>query len=194
MEAGTALTRLKSGNERFVSGALASMTERESLEAPIAILLACSDAKVPPEMVFDQVLGDLYVVRVPGNVAAPAQIADIEHAAQSFGTRLVVVLGHSGCDAVKATLTQLRLPEEERDESLAATVERIRPAVAELLESAIAGDEAALLAAAIESNTLAAVEHLLHDSDVLESHQQSGGLAIVGAVYDLGSGKVSFFE
>ncbi len=194
MEAGTALARLRSGNERFVTGALASMTARESLPAPIAIVLGCADSKVPPEMVFDQVLGDLHVVRVPGNVAAPAQIAEIEHAAQTFGTRLVVVLGHSGCDAVEATLAELRLPAEERDEGLAVTVERIRPAVAELLESAIAGDEAALLAAAVESNVLAAVEHLLHDSDVLESHQQSGGLAIVGAVYDLESGKVSFFE
>ncbi len=194
MEAGTALTRLKSGNKRFVSGELEPMVGREPAPAPVAIVLGCADAKVPPEMVFDQLLGDLYVVRVPGNVAAPAEISEIEQAAEKFGTRLVVVLGHSGCDAVRGTLEQLRLPESEREDSQAAAVVRIGPAVSDLLDSKIAEDESALLAAATEANTLAAVEHLLHDTDVLESQMQSGGLAIVGAVYDLESGKVSFFE
>jgi len=194
MDAGTALARLKSGNERFVKGELAAMAGREPASSPVAVVLACSDAKVPPEMVFDQVLGDLYTVRDAGNVAGPEQIVMIEKAAQDTGARLLVVLGHSGCDAVQATLDQLRLPEEERDEALAPVVSRIAPAVSELLSSKLAEDEAALLAAAVESNTLAAVEHLLHDSDFLESHMQSGGLAIVGAVYDLDTGKVSFFE
>ncbi len=194
MDAGTALARLKSGNERFVRGELAAVAGREPAASPVAVVLACSDAKVPPEMVFDQVLGDLYTVRDAGNVAGPEQIVAIEKAARDTGARLLVVLGHSGCDAVQATLDQLRLPEEERDMTLAPVVARIAPAVRELLSSKLAEDDAALLAAAVESNTLAAVEHLLHDSDFLESHMQSGGLAIVGAVYDLETGKVSFFE
>lgn len=194
MDAGTALERLKSGNERFVKGALAPVEGRTAEASPVAIVLGSTDAKVPPEMVFDQSLGDLYVVRDPGNVAAPEQILTIERAAQDTGARLLVVLGHSGCEAVQATLDQLRLPEDERNDAIAATVSRIEPAVSDLLSSKLAEDEEALLAAAVEANTLASVEHLMHDSELLESHVQSGGLAIVGAVYDLASGKVSFFE
>lgn len=194
MDAGTALERLKAGNKRFVTGALAPVEGRTAEASPVAIVLGSTDAKVPPEMVFDQTLGDLYVVRDPGNVAAPEQILTIERAARETGAKLLVVLGHSGCEAVQATLNQLRLPQDERDESIAATVSRIEPAVSELLSSKLAEDEEALLAAAVEANTLASVEHLMHDSELLESHVQSGGLAIVGAVFDLASGKASFFE
>lgn len=202
IDAATALQRLKEGNVRFVRGELdveklASPGRRSTLtgeQAPFAIVLGCSDSRVPAEIVFDQGLGDLFVIRVAGNVVAPSQIASIEYAAERFGTRLVVVLGHSSCGAVEATLEQLRQPDESRSVDLSSIVGRIGPSVEELLQSAIADDEQSLVAAAVEANTLASVEALLHGSEMLESQVASGGLRIVGALYSLENGTVTFYE
>lgn len=202
IDAAAALTRLKEGNARFVLGdldteKLSSPGRRSKLtgeQAPFAIVLGCSDSRVPAEIVFDQGLGDLFVIRVAGNVVAPSQIASIEYAAEMFGTRLVVVLGHSSCGAVQATLEQLRQPSESRSPHLSSIVGRIRPSVEELLDSAVASDEQALVAAAVEANTLASVEALLHGSEILESLVASGGLRIIGALYSLQDGTVTFYE
>lgn len=202
IDAASALDRLKTGNARFVRGELdleklSSPARRSQLsgeQAPFAIVLGCSDSRVPAEIVFDQGLGDLFVIRVAGNVVAPSQIASIEYAAEMFGTRLVVVLGHSSCGAVQATLEQLRQPDENRSEQLSSIVGRIRPSVEELLESAVVDDEQALVAAAVESNILASVEALLHGSEMLESQVASGGLRIIGALYSLEDGTVTFYE
>ena len=202
VDAQEALTRLKQGNARFVNGQLnseilASPARRDTLvenQNPFAIVLGCSDSRVPAEIIFDRGLGDLFVIRVAGNVVAPSQIASIEYAAEMFGTRLVVVLGHSGCGAVKATLAELRQPSDSRSPHLSSIVGRIRPAVEDLLAAKLADDEQALMAAAVEANILASVEHLLHGSEILESLVESGGLRVVGAHYSLENGTVSFFE
>lgn len=202
IDAAAALTRLKQGNARFVRGELdleklsspGRRSELAGAQAPFAIVLGCSDSRVPAEIVFDQGLGDLFVIRVAGNVVAPSQIASIEYAAEMFGTRLVVVLGHSSCGAVQATLEQLRQPQENRSPHLSSIVGRIGPSVEELLHSALADDEKALLTAAVESNTLASVEALLHGSEMLESQVASGGLRILGAHYSLEDGTVTFYE
>jgi carbonic anhydrase len=202
VDAQEALSRLKQGNARFVDGELssdilASPARRSSLaedQTPFAIVLGCSDSRVPAEIIFDRGLGDLFVIRVAGNVVAPSQIASIEYAAERFGTRLVVVLGHSRCGAVQATLDELRQPDDKRSPQLGSIVGRIRPAVEDLLQAKLAADESALMAAAVEANILASVENLIHGSETLESQVASGGLRIVGAHYSLDSGKVTFFE
>ena len=202
IDAHEALTRLKQGNARFIQGKLGSdnlagPARRGTLageEKPFAVILGCSDSGVPPEIIFDRGLGDLFVIRVAGNVVAPSQIASIEHATEMFDTRLVVVLGHSSCGAVQATLDELRQPGEDRSSQLSAAVGRIRPSIEELLSSSLAEDERALMAAAVEANILASVEQLLHGSETLESLVASAGLAIIGAHYSLENGKVTFFE
>lgn len=122
----TALERLQTGNQRFVADvrnqdSLSTPARRRVLAAgqePFAIILGCSDSRVPAELVFDQGLGDLFVIRVAGNIVAPSQVGSVEFAAERFGTRLVVVLGHSRCGAVLATLEELRRPTENRSRNL----------------------------------------------------------------------------
>src|SRR5687767_13889444 len=136
-----ALARLRAGNRRFVTGergldALLTHTRRSELVAgqqPFAIVLGCSDSRVPAEMVFDQGLGDLFVIRVAGNIVAPSQVGSVEFAAERFGTRLVVVLGHSQCGAVLATLEELRRPRDNQSRNMRSIVDRIRPSVESLL-------------------------------------------------------------
>jgi len=197
-----ALERLKEGNLRFVSDARRSRARlgearREELtegQRPFAIVLGCSDSRVPAEIVFDQGLGDLFVVRVAGNVVAPSQVGSVEFAATRFGTRLVVVLGHSGCGAVQATLEELRKPTGDRSPGLASIIDRIRPAVEGLLETELGRDEEALAGAAVRANIRASADHLRHGSRALERLSQEEGLAVVGAEYSLESGVVEFFD
>src|SRR5437764_10926331 len=133
------LNRLRDGNRRFVeSTAMGNQGHRASLAAgqePFAIVLGCSDARVPAELVFDQGLGDLFVIRVAGNIVAPSQVGSVEFAASHFGTRLVVVLGHSQCGAILATLEELQQPSERQSRNLRAIVDRIRPSVEALLKT-----------------------------------------------------------
>src|SRR5579872_7176956 len=111
-----ALERLQAGNARFTaklksSDEFVSHTRRPALtmvQEPLAIILGCSDARVPAELVFDQGLGDLFVIRVAGNIIAPSLVGSVEFAAERFHTRLVVVLGHSQCGAIEATLEEMR--------------------------------------------------------------------------------------
>ena len=197
-----ALTRLREGNARFVADtrstdSLTSRTRRRALtekQEPFAIILGCSDSRVPAEMVFDQGLGDLFVIRVAGNIVASSQIDSVEFAAARFGTRLVVVLGHSQCGAVIATLEELQQPKDQQSGSLRAIVGRVRPSVEALLATDLRQDPADLLNHAVRANIRASVNQLRHGSEVLERLIANDGLAVVGAEYSLETGIVSFFE
>jgi len=188
-----ALDRLNEGNQRFVSGAgqleshMAPRLRREFLDAqePVAIILGCSDSRVPVEMVFDQGLGELFVIRVAGNVVAPSQIGSVEYAAECFGTPLVVVLGHTQCGAVQVTLDELRQPTGNQSHNLRSIVDRIRPSVEGLLEPDIEQ--------AIRSNVRVSADNLSHGSAIIEQLVEDGKLLIVGAEYSLETGIVDFF-
>jgi carbonic anhydrase len=202
-----ALAALREGNRRFVgrlgleseSGleAGAARAQRRKLPAgqePFAIVLGCSDARVPAEIVFDQGLGDLFVIRVAGNIVAPSQIGSVEFAAAAFGTRLVVVLGHSNCGAIHATLEQLARPWREQSRNLRSIVDRIRPAVEGLLEHDPPRDQRTLEQQAVRANIRMSANHLRHGSELLEQLIQSDGLLVVGAEYSLETGVVDFFD
>jgi carbonic anhydrase len=197
-----ALERLRAGNRRFASGArssdiLPSEARRNELAAgqePFAIILGCSDSRVPAEIVFDQGLGDLFVIRVAGNIVAASQIGSVEFAAERFGTPLVVVLGHSRCGAVLATLEELMRPREKQSRNLRSIVDRIRPSVEALLATDLRHDSDALVRHAIRSNVRVSANHLRHGSEVLEPRIQGGNLVVVGAEYSLETGVVDFFE
>ncbi len=197
-----ALQRLQEGNRRFVAGdlssdALASPARRNAVVAdqrPFAIILGCSDSRVPAEIVFDQGLGDLFVIRVAGNVVAPSQIGSVEFAAEYFGTQLVVVLGHSRCGAVVATLDALTRRESHPSRNLRSIVDRVRPSVEPLLEGGGAADRDALVGRAVRANVRASANQLRHGSEVLEQFVQQGRLLIVGAEYSLETGEVEFFD
>jgi carbonic anhydrase len=197
-----ALERLREGNLRFARGDSShdSRSDRSrrgelaSAQQPFAAILGCSDSRVPVEIVFDQGLGDLFVIRVAGNVVAPSQIGSVEFAAEQFGTRLVVVLGHSGCGAIKATLDQLQRPRESQSRNLDSIVNRVRPAVQPLLETGLRHDPDALVRHAVRANIRAAVSHLRHGSQLIEHMAQTRGLIVVGAEYSLETGLVDFFE
>ncbi len=196
------LNRLREGNLRYINNerapdALDYQSQRDDLlegQEPFAIILGCSDSRVPAEIVFDQGLGDLFVIRVAGNVVAPSQVASVEFAAEKFGVQLVVVMGHTNCGAISATLDQLRLPLKDRSENLHAIVDRIRPSVETLLETDLVNKPDELLTAATRSNIRACVAHLQHGSKLLEQLILQKGLVIVGAQYNLESGKVEFFD
>jgi carbonic anhydrase len=195
-----ALDRLRLGNRRFVSDfqghRVTGQTRRAELAAgqePFAIILGCSDSRVPAELVFDQGLGDLFVIRVAGNIVAPSQVGSVEFAAERFGTRLVVVLGHSQCGAILATLDELHRPTEGRSPNLRAIVDRIRPSIEGLL-AAGAADGEALIGQAVRANVRAAADHLRHGSQILERLIQRDGLVVVGAEYSLETGVVDFFD
>jgi len=197
-----ALQRLRNGNLRFASGELnlervSGEAHRRDLvdgQAPFAIVLGCSDSRVPTEIVFDQGLGDLFVIRVAGNVVAPSQIGSVEFAAGKFGSPLVVVLGHSRCGAVQATLEELRRPTEMQSPNLRSIVERIRPSVQPLLGTKLVADPDALEHAAVRANVRASVDQLRHGSELLEGLIERRALLIVGAEYDLRTGVVDFFD
>jgi carbonic anhydrase len=195
-----ALRALREGNERFVSDQRRdygdNTARRRALVAqqePFAIILGCSDARVPAEMVFDQGLGDLFVIRVAGNIVAPSQVGSVEFAAEAFGTRLVVVLGHTHCGAIHATLQQLARPWREQSRNLSSIVDRIRPAVEGLLDGRVA-DVAELEQRAVRANIRMSADHLRHGSEVLEQLIRKDGLLVLGAEYSVDSGVVEFFD
>jgi carbonic anhydrase len=197
-----ALVRLREGNRRFASNgrgahAFVSHTRRAELAAgqePFAIILGCSDSRVPAEIVFDQGLGDLFVIRVAGNIVAPSQVGSVEFAAERYGSRLVVVLGHSTCGAIVATLEELRRPTENQSRNLHAIVDRVRPSVEALLGTDLAHDSDALVEQAVRANIRASVDHLRHGSQLLEQLIQNDDLLVVGAEYSLETGIVDFFD
>ncbi|MEM7261735.1 MAG: carbonic anhydrase [Planctomycetota bacterium] len=199
ISADEALDRLMAGNQRFIAGRAGetpvtdSSRRRELVEGqnPFAVVLGCSDSRVPAEIVFDQGLGDLFMIRVAGNIVAPSQIGSIEYAAAQFGTPLVVVLGHSSCGAVVATLDELQRDDAIRSPNLRSIVDRIRPGVEGLLRTA-PDSPAELVERAVVANVMASVEDLRNGSEILEELVSKGELRIVGAKYSLDSGRVDF--
>jgi carbonic anhydrase len=197
-----ALQRLRDGNRRFLteiggSDAVNNQSRRRELAAgqePFAIILGCSDSRVPAEIVFDQGLGDLFVIRVAGNIVAPSQIGSVEFAAERYRTRLVIVLGHSSCGAVLATIEELRRPSEEQSRNLRSIVDRVRPSVEALLHTDLAHNHDALVRQAVRNNIRMSVNQLRHGSTLLEQLIQNEGLLVVGAEYSLETGVVEFLE
>ena len=197
-----ALALLRDGNRRFAADVssrdtLPSRARRLELadgQEPFAAILGCSDSRVPVEIVFDQGLGDLFVIRVAGNIVAPSQIGSVEFAAERFGTRLVVVLGHSKCGAIGATLEQLQRPKENQSRNLHSIVDLVRPSVENLLATDLKHDLDALVHEAVRANIRASVKHLRHGSEIIESLIEKDGLLVVGAEYSLETGVVDFFD
>jgi carbonic anhydrase len=202
IKADEALKRLREGNQRFTSNLRAleplfSHTRREELlsgQAPFAIILGCSDSRVPAEIVFDQGLGDLFVIRVAGNIVAPSQIGSVEFAVSQFGTRLVVVLGHSQCGAVCATIDELTNKDTSSSENIRAIVERVKPSIQSLMATDLKNDREALEKEAVRANVRASVNQLRHGSTIIENLIETDGLLIVGAEYSLETGVVDFFD
>ncbi len=202
ISAAEALSRLRDGNRRFVadqSGAVgaSSQATRAALVAgqePFAIVLGCSDSRVPAELVFDQGFGDLFVIRVAGNVVAPSQVGSVEFAASRFGTKLVVVMGHSQCGAIVATLEEMTGVQTTQSRNLRSIVDRVRPSVETLLSGRRSMDPDTLMREAVRANVRASVDHLRHGSDLLEQLIRKEGLVVIGAEYSLESGMVTFFE
>ena len=197
-----ALERLREGNRRFVGGApgrgsLDSRAHRGELvtgQEPFAVILGCSDSRVPSEIIFDQGPGDLFVIRVAGNIVAPSLVGSVEYAAEYLGTRLIVVLGHSMCGAVDATLEELERPREIGSPNLQSIVDRIRPSVEPLLETELRHDRDALVRRAVRANVRVSTNHLRHESRIIERLIERDGLLVVGAEYSLERGVVDFFD
>jgi carbonic anhydrase len=194
------LALLREGNQRFVAEVRDSIEGRAKRlelakgQQPFAAILGCSDSRVPVEIVFDQGLGDLFVIRVAGNIVAPSLVGSVEFAAEQFGTRLVVVLGHSRCGAIETTLEQLRRPVENQSRNLRSIVDFIRPGIQGLLDTDLKHDHEKLFHEAVRANIRASVNHLRHGSVIIENLIQNAGLMVVGAEYSLETGVVDFFD
>jgi carbonic anhydrase len=196
-----ALGRLRAGNHRYVHNvrsvdSMISHSRREESQAqsPFAIVLGCSDSRAPAEIVFDQGLGDLFVIRVAGNIVAPSQVGSVEFAAERFGTRLVVVMGHTHCGAIDATIEAVTGERGPSSQNLQSIVNRVRPGIEGLIATDLARDPVRLRLEAMRANVRASVSHLRHGSDVIERLADEGGLAVVGAELDLATGEVAFFD
>jgi carbonic anhydrase len=203
LSAKDALDRLREGNDRFVAELRShnnSTNRRRRLELtggqePFAVILGCSDSRVPVEIIFDQGLGDLFVIRVAGNIVAPSLVESVEFAADRFGTRLVMVLGHSRCGAIQATLEELqRPPSGDRPRSLSSIVDRIRPSIEGFLRTPLRDDPEELYEQAVRANIRASANHLRHGSELIEHLIRKEGLLVVGAEYSLETGLVDFFD
>jgi len=197
-----ALELLRRGNQRFVEGVRSVDTYMSQIrrsefvagQEPFAAVLGCSDSRVPVEMVFDHGLGDLFVIRVAGNVVAPSQVGSVEFAVEKFGTRLVVVLGHTRCGAIQTTIAELQQPAENQSRNLRSIVNRVRPSIEELMTTEFRNDADTLAEHAVRANVRASANHLRHGSEILEHRIAHDGLLVVGAEYSLETGVVDFFD
>jgi carbonic anhydrase len=202
ISADAALVRLRDGNRRFVANEstaspLLTPSQRLALangQEPLAIVLGCSDSRVPAELVFDQGFGDLFVIRVAGNIVAPSQVGSVEFAAARFRTRLVVVMGHSQCGAVTAAVEEVLGRSTNESRNLRSIVNRVRPSVQAVVSGGRDRSIDALVTDAVRANVRASVDHLRHGSELLEGLIHRDGLRVVGAEYSLETGVVSFFD
>jgi carbonic anhydrase len=200
LSATDALVRLRDGNRRYAQNvrsvdSLVSHSRRDlSLQSPIAIVLGCSDSRAPAEIVFDQGLGDLFVIRVAGNIVAPSQVGSVEFAAERFGTRLVVVMGHTLCGAIDAALEAITNAHQPASRSMVSIVNRVRPAIEGLVSTSLAQDRDRLRREAMRANVRASVNHLRHGSEIIERLALDEGLLVVGAELDLATGEVTFLD
>ena len=196
------LAQLRAGNQRFIARVSDNESPAEAgspyqlmqKHAPSAIIVGCADARVPVEIIFDQNIGSLFVVRVAGNVVTPTQLGSVEFAAEQFGVSLVVVLGHSRCGAVDATLQTLRQGSEPASPNLREIVDCIRPGLEPLLDASQQVTDETLLEQAVRANIKSSVARMRHDSAVLQALESQGKLTIVGAEYCLDSGQVEFLD
>ena len=196
-----ALERLREGNRRFVAGTPTtpplSSHERRALaldQEPFAVILGCADSRVPAELVFDQGFGDLFVIRVAGNIVAPSQVGSVEFAAAKFGTKLVVVMGHQSCGAITAAVEELLDGAKPESRNLSSIVDRVKPAVQAVIAGNGSLDRKSLIREAVRANVRASVDHLRHGSELLEKLIRNEGLIIVGAKYSLDTGVVAFLD
>jgi len=197
-----ALEQLRQGNRNCVAGFNENgVIKLDSLrlellggQEPFAVILGCSDSRAPVELIFDQGLGDLFVIRIAGNVVYPSQIGSVEFAVGKFGTRLVVVMGHTHCGAVQATYDQIIQPEENQSPHLESIVRKIRPSVDPLLLTDLKKDPHALVHEATRRNICRSADVLRTGSEFLSNEIKEGHLLIVGAEYDLTTGVVDFFD
>jgi carbonic anhydrase len=195
-----AMARLIEGNRRYMQNvrsvdSMLSHSRRDMQgQRPVAIVLGCSDSRAPAEVVFDQGLGDLFVIRVAGNIVAPSQIGSVEFAAERFGTRLVVVMGHSSCGAIDAALEAITRKAGPASRNLMSIVDRVRPAIESLVSTDLAKDPVRLRREAVRANVRASVSHLRHGSEIIERLAERDGLLVVGTELDLTTGEVSFFD
>ena len=197
-----ALNRLKEGNKRFTEGDLQHRTldkfsrlKMSSTQDPFAIILGCSDARAPAEIIFDQGIGDLFVIRVAGNVVAPSLVGSIEYAVEQFGTPLVAVVGHTQCGAVTACVESIQNHGEDGfSPNLNSIVERIRPAIHTLVETPLKDDKESLIQHAVRANIRASVANLRYSSAILEKSIAQEQLLVVGAEFNLTTGVIDFFE
>ena len=198
LNANQALDRLKEGNRRFVAHQTTTPQFPEGNlvqgQEPFAIILGCSDSRVPAELVFDQGFGDLFVIRVAGNIVAPSLIGSVEFAASKFGTRLVIVMGHTQCGAILATLDDLRGNVRPESRNLRAIIDRVRPALETVVGRSASMDESTFLHEAVRANVRHSVDHLRHGSELLERLIDENGLRVVAAEYSLETGFVDFFD
>jgi carbonic anhydrase len=200
LSAGAALARLVEGNRRYMQNvrsvdSMLSHSHRElQAQRPFAIVLGCSDSRAPAEVVFDQGLGDLFVIRVAGNIVAPSQVGSVEFAAERFGTRLVVVMGHSSCGAIEATLEVMLSNDGTASRNLMSIVSRVRPSIESLVATELARDPERLRREAVRANVRASVAHLKHSSEIVERLIERDGLLVVGAELELTTGEVAYFD
>jgi carbonic anhydrase len=201
LSARDAFVRLKEGNGRYgqnlrsVESMLGHMgKDLTGRQSPFAIVLGCSDSRAPAETVFDQGLGDLFVIRVAGNIVAPSQVGSVEFAAERFGTRLVVVMGHTQCGAIDATIESMTSEQGPTSRNLSSIVDRIRPSIEGLVHTELAHDPVRLRREAMRANVRFSVNHLRHGSAIIEALALQEGLVVIGAELDLTSGEVSFFD
>lgn len=196
------LTELKAGNQRFLEGNSAQSSDSSLKKLkdfaktgafPKAIVLCCSDSRAPVEMIFDQDIGDLFVIRVAGNVVAPSLVGSVEFAASTFGTNLVVVMGHTQCGAIRATLDHIQSHEAISSENIHDIVSRIKPHIFPISNiDELSYEEK--LARSVEANVRASVSQLSHSSRLIEKMLETGKVQIMGAVLDLETGRVRFLD
>jgi carbonic anhydrase len=196
-----ATKRLLEGNQRFCDGKPVAESRTFSSELaerpqrPFAIVLGCSDSRTPVEILFDQGFGDLFVVRIAGNVVAPSVVGSIEFAASQFGTRLVVVLGHTRCGAIAATTHALHTGDGPESRNIRSITDRIAPHIESAVRaSGAAVSEPDVLRELMRINIRASADHLRHGSRLLEELVLAGRLAVVAADYELETGRVRFFD
>jgi len=200
LNAQDALTRLKEGNQRYSQNvrsvdSLLSHSRRDlTTQRPFAVVLGCSDSRAPAELVFDQGLGDLFVIRVAGNIVAPSQVGSVELAVERFGTRLVVVMGHTTCGAIDAAIESITNAQAPTSRGLESIVNRVRPAIEALVHTSLASEPERLRREAMRANVRASVNHLRHGSEILERLALEDGLVVVGAELDLTTGEGRFLN
>lgn len=194
------IRRLLEGNRRFleqraVEGARVFRPElAEQGQRPFAVVLGCSDSRTPVEILFDQGFGDLFVVRLAGHVVAPSVVGSIEFAVEQFGTRLVVVMGHTRCGAIAASVKALRSGDDPESRNLRAITDRIAPNLRGYLRAASGRPEEEVLRESMRLNVQASCDNLRHASRLLEDLVSAGRVQVVGAEYELETGRVNLLD